>query len=50
MLTRKHLDYLDWKIIVELKNTGAHKTLDGLTLIKNILYNVNSKRDSNLTE
>jgi len=47
MLTRKQLDYLDWKIIVELKARGSHKTLEGLTLIKNILNNVNSKRDSN---
>jgi len=35
------------KIIVELKARGSHKTLERLTLIKNILNNVNSKRDSN---
>jgi hypothetical protein len=45
MLTRKQLDYLDWKKIVELKNLGAHKTLDGLNLIKKIISNVNSKRE-----
>jgi hypothetical protein len=46
MLTRKHLDYLDWKLIVKLKSTGAHKTVEGLKLIKKIISNVNSKRDS----
>lgn len=47
MLTRKHLDYLDWKRIVELKKTGAHKTVEGLALIKQIISNVNnSRRDS----
>jgi len=33
MLTRKQLDFLDWKRIVELKNNGAHKTIEGLALI-----------------
>jgi hypothetical protein len=46
MLTRKQLDYLDWKKIVELKNTGQHKTEEGLTLIKEIISKVNSGRDS----
>jgi len=46
MLTRKHLDYLDWKKIVELKLDGAHKTEEGLTLMKKIISNMNSKRDS----
>lgn len=44
MLTRKHLDYLDWKKIVELKKTGAHKTVEGLALIKQIISNVNNSR------
>jgi len=35
MLTRKQLDYLALKNIVELKARGSHKTLEGLTLIKN---------------
>ena len=47
MLTRKHLDYLDWKKIVEIKNTGLHKTVEGLDSISKILYKMNSKRDSN---
>nr|UZS77567.1 hypothetical protein [Lentinula edodes]UZS77616.1 hypothetical protein [Lentinula edodes]UZS77642.1 hypothetical protein [Lentinula edodes]UZS77668.1 hypothetical protein [Lentinula edodes]UZS77694.1 hypothetical protein [Lentinula edodes] len=44
MLTRKHLDYLDWKKIVELKSRGAHKTEEGLALIKEIISKVNSGR------
>jgi hypothetical protein len=44
MLTRKQLDYLDWKQIVELKSEGAHKTEEGLTLMKQILSKMNSKR------
>lgn len=44
MLTRKSLDYLDWKEIVELKFKGAHKTIEGLTLIKNIKSKMNSRR------
>lgn len=44
MLTRKQLDYLDWKKIVELKKSGAHKTVEGLELIKKILSNMNSTR------
>lgn len=47
MLTRKQLDYLDWKKIVELKNIGAHKTVEGLNLIKNIISQMNSTRSSN---
>ena len=45
LLTRKQLDYLDWKKIVELKNVKAHNTIDGLTLIKEIQSKMNSKRD-----
>lgn len=44
MLTRKYLDYLDWKKIVELKNNGSHKTIEGLDLIKQIKSKMNSKR------
>ena len=47
MLTRKYLDYVDWKKIVELKNTGLHKTVEGLASINQILSKINSKRDSN---
>jgi len=46
LLTRKHLDFLDWKKIVELKNDGAHKTLEGLDLMKHIKSKMNSMRDS----
>lgn len=45
LLTRKQLDYLDWKNIVELKNAGAHKTVEGLKLIKQIQSKMNSKRN-----
>ena len=47
MLTRKHLDYVDWKKVVELKNKGLHKTVEDLTLINEIVSKMNSKRDSN---
>ena len=45
MLTRKQLDFLDWKTIVELKNNGLHKSPEGLILIKEIKAKMNSKRD-----
>jgi hypothetical protein len=45
MLTRKHLDYLDWKRIVESKNIGSHKTEKGLSLILDIISKMNSRRD-----
>ena len=45
MLTQKQLDYLDWKTIVELKNSGSHKSPEGLNLIKEIKANMNSKRN-----
>ena len=44
MLTRKQLDYLDWKKIVDLKSEGAHKTSEGLNLMKQIISKINSKR------
>jgi len=44
MLNRKHLDYLDWKKIVELKNIGSHNTIQGLELMKKIISNMNSTR------
>jgi hypothetical protein len=45
MLTRKQLDYFDWKTIVEIKNNGFHKSPEGLNLIKEIKAKMNSKRD-----
>lgn len=47
LLTRKCLDFEDWKKIVNLKNTGAHKTSEGLRLINEIKNRMNSKRDNN---
>jgi len=48
LLTRKSLDYEDWKKIVDLKNTGAHKTPEGLKLMNEIKEQMNSKRDSKI--
>ena len=45
MLTRKQLDYVEWKKAVELKNKGLHKTAEGLALIHEIVSKMNSKRD-----
>ena len=45
MLTRKELDYKDWKKVVELKIKDTHKTVEGLTLIREIVSKMNSKRD-----
>lgn len=50
LLTRKHLDYLDWKQIVELKKNKQHLNAEGLNLIKQIRSGLNSNRDSNKTE
>jgi hypothetical protein len=47
LLTRKYLDYVDWKTIVNLKINGQHKSPEGLELIKKIKAKMNSKRDSN---
>ena len=45
MLTRKHLDYLDWKTIVELKNNGEYKSPEGLAKIQEIKGRMNANRD-----
>jgi len=50
MLNRKHLDYLDWKKIVELKNNGSHNTIEGLELMKKIISNMNSTRSPDTKE
>lgn len=47
MLTRKHLDYLDWKTIVELKNNGEYKSPEGLAKIQEIKGRMNTNRDPN---
>jgi len=44
MLTRKHLDYINWKEIVNIKNKKAHKTTRGAALIYYILSKINSKQ------
>lgn len=46
MLTRKNLDYIDWKTIVLLKQNAEHKTPEGLELIKQIKAKMNSNRES----
>lgn len=46
LITRKQLDYIDWKKIVELKKYDQHKTEEGFNLIQTILLKMNSKRDS----
>lgn len=46
MLTRKQLDFLDWKNIIELKNSGAHKTEKVFSTMEQKFSNVNSSRDS----
>jgi len=45
LLTRKQLDFLDWKEIVELKNKGEHKNPEGIAQILKIKASMNSKRD-----
>jgi hypothetical protein len=44
MLTRKYLDYLDWRKSIRLKINNAHKTKKGLELMKRITSKMNSKR------
>jgi len=47
MLTKKQLDYFDWKKLVNMKDNEYHKTKEGLKLMEEIIANVNSKRESN---
>lgn len=49
MLTRKHLDYLDWIRMVKLKNSKAYKTKDGLKLMLEIKQGMNSGRKSSVS-
>ena len=44
MMTRKRLDYEDWKILYDLKLRKLHLTEDGLLQIKLIRARMNSKR------
>jgi len=50
MLTRKYLDYLDWKSIIELKSNNTHKTIKGLQDMINLKTGMNRGRllNSNL--
>lgn len=50
MLTRKYLDYLDWKKIIELKSNNIHKTSEGLQNMMSIKKGMNKGRllNSNL--
>jgi len=44
MYTRKHLDYLDWKELIELKSSNVHKTEQGLLHMINIKKTMNAGR------
>lgn len=44
MLTRKQLDYEDWKRLIELKNTKQHHTKDGLSKMISIRKGMNKFR------
>lgn len=44
LLTRKSLDFEDWKRIVDLKKKGAHKTPEGLKLMNEIKERMNRQR------
>jgi hypothetical protein len=44
LITRKHLDYLDWKKLIQLKTEGTHKTLEGLQKMKDIKTFMNKGR------
>jgi hypothetical protein len=50
MITRKYLDYLDWKKIIELKSNEAHKTSKGKQEIIDLKIGMNRGRllNSNL--
>jgi len=42
--TVKRLDYLDWKRLIELKKINAHKTREGLLLMRKIKSGMNNNR------
>jgi len=44
ILTRKYLDYLDWKKIIELKSNNIHKTTEGLQYMIDIKVGMNRGR------
>ena len=47
--SKKELDYIDWKTVLNLKEKGIHYTESGLEVIKLILSQMNSKRLSTYT-
>lgn len=44
MLTRKHLDYLDWKRLIKLKDEKAYNSITGKILMEKIKSSMNSGR------
>ena len=44
MMTRKHLDYLCWKELYELRECKIHLTPEGIQKVKDIQSRMNSKR------
>ena len=44
LLTRKYLDYLDWKTLIQLKADRAQDTVEGLTKMKDIKAHMNKGR------
>ena len=50
MFTRKHIDFLDWKEIVALKQNNIHKTIEGKNHMLNLKLGMNRGRllNSNL--
>jgi len=45
LLGVKLFDYIDWCKIAKLMNEGSHLTIDGLNLIREIKYGMNTGRD-----
>ena len=44
LLTRKYLDYLDWKTLIQLKGERAQDTVEGLQKMKDIKAHMNKGR------
>jgi hypothetical protein len=44
LYTMKNLDYLDWKILINLKSESVHKSNEGLMKMRKIKEGMNSKR------
>lgn len=44
MLTRKHLYYIDWKKLVQLKSEKAHKSVEGIAKMRTLKQSMNSFR------